>query len=551
MFTPMNILYLVGDDLLLFIEIYQRGMFTDGLFGILLNSDQNKWRPVFETLLYFASQSAEQNFAIVVTVLIILLFLIYIAIVYLILRQVLYSYFLTFIIITLVILSAFNWYIYSQLHGLMEIMGLVFMSGTVLSSINFIKKNSILYLYLSMFLVTLATYTHERYALSFVVPLYLGLVRKVHFKHGFAFFLIISQVFLLRYLSAPTNFFTPGGESGIAEYQIYWILRNILISIASVFGFGFGFDSSNLFIFEFTGNQLGINADILVSASLALFISLVVLRKGVLYKFLKTKDSFTEQKILLSAFILMILSNIIPASLTVERIEPRWLALPSLVTIFMLIYVYNFSKKRGKFLSTFFLINILLVNLFTTTKYYTPKNIHLNQRNLVSNFMKILNEHNSTMYGNNVLIVTSNFISSDWLFAYGGFFDLYSSKFQTVILQTKGLPVRDLYKWYYPGNKFMYVFSKNQLKYNGYFDSYWYLSEYPDVKNSGMDALFHFEMFGIYEGRFPNATEANNLSFDKVREYMITKSYNCFTINLDFDKQHVSKLLQTPCPVLN
>jgi len=36
-----------------------------------------------------------------------------------------------------------------------------------------------------------------------------------------------------------------------------------------------------------------------------------------------------------------------------------------------------------------------------------------------------------------------------------------------------------------------------------FFDTAWYTREYPDVNDSGMNALAHFLRFGLLEGRIP------------------------------------------------
>jgi hypothetical protein len=41
---------------------------------------------------------------------------------------------------------------------------------------------------------------------------------------------------------------------------------------------------------------------------------------------------------------------------------------------------------------------------------------------------------------------------------------------------------------------------------SGLFDTDWYVTEYPDVANSGVDPLEHYLRFGAWEGRDPNPT---------------------------------------------
>jgi glycosyltransferase involved in cell wall biosynthesis len=45
-----------------------------------------------------------------------------------------------------------------------------------------------------------------------------------------------------------------------------------------------------------------------------------------------------------------------------------------------------------------------------------------------------------------------------------------------------------------------------QIAESGFFDPEWYLEAYPDVAQSGVDALEHYARSGVYEGRSPGAT---------------------------------------------
>ena len=42
------------------------------------------------------------------------------------------------------------------------------------------------------------------------------------------------------------------------------------------------------------------------------------------------------------------------------------------------------------------------------------------------------------------------------------------------------------------------------IRESGLFDEDWYLLQYPDVVESGVDPILHYLKFGAYEGRFPN-----------------------------------------------
>ncbi|MCV0396076.1 MAG: hypothetical protein K5872_05145 [Rhizobiaceae bacterium] len=53
-----------------------------------------------------------------------------------------------------------------------------------------------------------------------------------------------------------------------------------------------------------------------------------------------------------------------------------------------------------------------------------------------------------------------------------------------------------------------------KLERSGLFDAEWYLSRYPDVAAAGMNPAFHYVMFGLNEGRSPNAdAEASGGAF--------------------------------------
>ncbi|MEA3443701.1 MAG: glycosyltransferase, partial [Bacteroidota bacterium] len=47
------------------------------------------------------------------------------------------------------------------------------------------------------------------------------------------------------------------------------------------------------------------------------------------------------------------------------------------------------------------------------------------------------------------------------------------------------------------------ISNKRKVKQSGLFDKAWYLENYPDVKQSGMDPLKHYLLFGGFEGRNP------------------------------------------------
>jgi hypothetical protein len=46
----------------------------------------------------------------------------------------------------------------------------------------------------------------------------------------------------------------------------------------------------------------------------------------------------------------------------------------------------------------------------------------------------------------------------------------------------------------------------DMVRASGLFDTDWYVTEYPDVANSGVDPLEHYLRFGAWEGRDPNPT---------------------------------------------
>ncbi len=88
----------------------------------------------------------------------------------------------------------------------------------------------------------------------------------------------------------------------------------------------------------------------------------------------------------------------------------------------------------------------------------------------------------------------------------------------------------------------------NLIRNSGYFDRDWYLEHYPDVKNSRLDPIKHYYVFGGFEGRDPSS-QFDSSTYLETHPEIKNAAINPLVHHLKFGKNEVKSIPSNPDPI--
>jgi len=359
-----------GDDALLFRASSIPGGFASDLTSSLFQTGSAKSRPLLQPILALLLQSFGNDQFWYLWISAVLVVAISISVFFLI-RSICGNNLVGILGAIVVQTTRFNWYSKDNVFGIMEATAILLLVLSVHQILHQLKEEDSSRALLSgIILLFASTLVHERYVLvSAAIPFAFLLIsildKSVISKRNAAlslyFFLIPTFHVIWKVSLLNVSPFTGGGESNFSSVKGPWILKHVIQTATSVVGWSTGYKDA--------ASHLNIKPVFLpVLASLVLVAICVGIYRTFILVF-QTGDSKAVQTrstlIILCAFFS---TNVISASLVIERIEYRWLFGP-LIFLIVIISSLKFSRQPELHLVR---ICALIIAIFVGDLMYQP-----------------------------------------------------------------------------------------------------------------------------------------------------------------------------------
>lgn len=334
---------LVGDDYLFFRDVGAPNDFSHTFWGAFWQTGQGKWRPGFVPLGVFLVHrfgSTYDSYQLLNKFLLVILGLIFGWILF----QVTKIVAAIPIGVVLVVGSRMTVLDQVSIYGVMELLAAIWAMLAVAVLIEeIINERSFLLSRISLFFfLFMASITHERYvflALGVAAGVFLLDKTRGVISTAYIFVLIPVLIVFIRSLILGTEVVVGGGESKLSGFS-FWMFERLGKSILAVSGMHSGigvyFDKWPLSDVD-NSFSLGWIAPLLLFSFIASLL-LVILKKMKNSSELKSSER-AKLFTVLTLFVFLLLSLLLPIATVKERIEGRWLLLPQLVLIIFVAYL--------------------------------------------------------------------------------------------------------------------------------------------------------------------------------------------------------------------
>lgn len=283
--------------------------------------------------------------------------------------------------------SHLTWMAQSSVYGTLELLTLFLFLCSVHSVVSLVSSTNRTekYFLLSLILLLLATFTHERY-LFCIIPLVAATLlhpSQSQLRRRAWIPLLIPLIHvILKSFMLGLNPLTTGGES---QRQVgTWVLRHIADSALMLTGWHSGvgvFYSHNSLFEQRTNPMLGI----VTLATIAGVTILLVIRRSDI-----SSQSRPVTAIQLLVLVGFAVSSLLPAALVHERIEARWLMAPHVMMLVLGVSVTLLHGGRGRLI-----LGLAIPALSIAASTYWSKDVdrYLQLRNQPSLAMSLIEDH--------------------------------------------------------------------------------------------------------------------------------------------------------------
>lgn len=276
--------------------------------------------------------------------------------------------------------SHFTWFGQISIYGQMEFLAIIFLvcaSATALISFQLppnMSSKALRLQLLTVVLLLLSTFTHERYLLTticFWLLFLFGSPTGSKLRTRSYLFLIVPAIHIfLKGVLLNLDPIAGGGESKLRDVRSWWLLQHLGDSFLGLFGY---FSGAGKYYSDWPLGQLGEQSDLRIIGVLIIIAPLLVITLLFLKLRNKSKVStnfknFQTQSIFQFS---LVIATIAPAASVIQRIEPRWLLSPQI--FFLLLCTTVISRLNvNKFLKII-ASTILPLCFITVSILYTGK----------------------------------------------------------------------------------------------------------------------------------------------------------------------------------
>ena len=409
--------YFYGDDYLLLEAHNKPGGYANSFLHSFIDIDmQGKWRPVFTFVLYAVSKIFGLNTS---TVMIVLLLLISVVATVsgLIVYRLNGNFLAALIVAVIVPMSRFSWYAQNRIHGLLELMAILFMLLGCLTYARAVNTGFTgRHLFLLNLFFSLAALTHERYLIVCIVtPLWLVLTNWNYKKSTYFILWGTTVIYIAVELLSQNNPLRGGGEEEFSRTYGLWILDHFVLALKKLL---FGTD----------GNSIYPNHQIFGPLRIAVVLILCVVVYFCVRKVIGLNNAeFADSKIAnrdrnkFYSFIYFqfLISGclILMASTVKSRIEGRWLFGSEILLLIVVCSIIGVLREKR--LTVLYLC--LIVFAYVANNICNLNNIDKFEVNRaeVNNVLLQVSSMDKPLAAYNVSLIGFN----GWVFAYGSVFN--------------------------------------------------------------------------------------------------------------------------------
>lgn len=408
--------YFYGDDYLLLAEHNKPGGYASSFLHSFIDIDlQGKWRPVFTIVLHAVSKIFGLNTS---TVMIVLLLLISVVATVsgLIVYQLNGSFLAALTIVVIVPMSRFSWYAQNRIHGLMELMAILFVLLGCLTYTRAVNTGFTgRHLFLLNLYFSLAALTHERYLIVCIVtPFFLILTNWNHRKFTYFILWSTSVIYIAVELLSQNNPLRGGGEEEFSKSYGLWIFDHFVLALNELL---IGTDGNTIYPNHQISGQLPIAVVLLSYIVVYCCVRKVFGLNNVEFADSKIGNRDTNKIYSLINFQLLISGCLVlMASTVVSRIEGRWLFGSEI--LFMIVFCSVIGALREKSLAFLFLR--LFIFAYVANNVYNLNDIDRFEleRAKVNKILLEVSSMDKPLAGYGVSLIGFD----DWSFAYGSVF---------------------------------------------------------------------------------------------------------------------------------
>ena len=276
-------------------------------------------------------------------------------------------------------ISHFTWLGQISIYGQMEFLAIIFLvsaTTTALASIQLpstMSRKALWLQLLTVVLLLLSTFTHERYLLAafcFWLLFLIGSPAGSQLRTRSYLFLIIPAIHtFLKGVLLNLDPIAGGGESKLRDVRSWWLLQHLGDSFLGLFGY---FSGAGKYYLDWPIGQLGKQSDLriigilIITVPLAITFLLLKLQNksesSISFKYFRIKSIFLFS---------LVIATIAPAASVLQRIEPRWLLAPQI--FFLLLCTTVVSRFDVDKLLKMIASIILPICFITVSIFYTEK----------------------------------------------------------------------------------------------------------------------------------------------------------------------------------
>lgn len=423
--TPRG--YFCGDDYLLYEAHNTTWGYSSSFWSSFYQVGSGKFRPLFTPVISLLLSWNGNSYSEFHRDALLLLFIC--SVIFAILCYQLTRNYLVFVFSPLIIISSrFIWYNQSQIHGIMELLALMWFLIALVLMFRWTSTRKPVFLITASLAFTFSSFTHERYLLAPIAIwsflLFCAARKKLpKIKISGTLVLLIGPVlnWFLKVKVLGINFLAGGGEAQFVESSGLWIIHHAGMGILGVLGFSNGdndyFSTSGWGLLDGNGNSQfqDVNRWIRIIIVFTLIIyALWFVRRQAKTKILSDcampQDQFLNRGILIFAF----LATLLPASTVISRTEGRWLQAPEIC--FWLIMISLIPRINKKSASTL-LISVFAVSQIISISTRPSMEKYLFSQNSALAVMASAEQYAPKSGAWNLNVISNQLIP--WQFAYG------------------------------------------------------------------------------------------------------------------------------------
>lgn len=289
------------------------------------------------------------------------------------------SFFGAIVASVLYIVSRFSYYQITTQIGVMESTATIFAILFIWYLFQYMDKLRSKDYYIALFFYALCSLSHERYVVLMPVMLYAWFVSEKkgnilkkenlpHYKKPFFTITVFAVIMILFKFLVNIIMMGTGGAVVTETATIMSVINNFFMSIGYILSVGF----KDLYLSMIVWPEYSIEMKIIVIISILMIFAIIAVS---IYEAIKMEKADRKKMLsIMGMFIMSIGAMIFISSVTI-RVELRWMYVPYMMMVFLLVYLTflrtdKFFSLLKKICLGLYLISMLIFNIYCRNGYY-------------------------------------------------------------------------------------------------------------------------------------------------------------------------------------